>query len=47
MEVILYGANPQDKHLMPGFPQICFIKNTVTNPKIIIGDYTYYDDPDC
>jgi virginiamycin A acetyltransferase len=30
---------------MEGFPQICFIKNTVTNPNIIIGDYTYYDDP--
>jgi len=42
----VYGANPNDKHPMPGFPQICFIKNTVNNPKIIIGDYTYYDDPE-
>lgn len=24
---------------------MCFIKNTVKNPNIIIGDYTYYDDP--
>ena len=40
----MYGANPQDKHPLAKFPQICFIKNTVTNPKIIIGDYTYYDD---
>ena len=40
----MYGANPNDKHPMKGFPQICFIKNTVTNPNIIIGDYTYYDD---
>ncbi|MBF2018387.1 MAG: Vat family streptogramin A O-acetyltransferase [Rivularia sp. T60_A2020_040] len=40
----MYGANPQEKHPMKGFPQICFIKNTVTNPNIIIGDYTYYDD---
>ncbi len=31
---------------MAGFPQVCFIKNTVTNPNIVIGDYTYYDDPD-
>jgi virginiamycin A acetyltransferase len=31
---------------MQGFPQICFIKNTVSNPNIIIGDYTYYDDPE-
>lgn len=31
---------------MEGFPQVCFIKNTVSNPNIIIGDYTYYDDPE-
>ncbi len=31
---------------MDGFPQVCFIKNTVTNPDIVIGDYTYYDDPE-
>jgi virginiamycin A acetyltransferase len=42
----MYGADPKDKHPMKGFPQICFIQNTVTNPNIIIGDYTYYDDPD-
>lgn len=40
----MYGANPKDKHPMKGFPQICFIQNTVSNPNIIIGDYTYYDD---
>lgn len=40
----MYGADPTDKHPMKGFPQICFIKNTVSNPNIIIGDYTYYDD---
>jgi virginiamycin A acetyltransferase len=42
----VYGANPKDKHPMKGFPQICFIQNTVSNPNIIIGDYTYYDDPE-
>lgn len=31
---------------MVGFPQICFISNTITNPQISVGDYTYYDDPD-
>lgn len=40
------GPNPSTKHPMEGFPQVCFIKNTVTNPNIVIGDYTYYDDPD-
>jgi len=42
----LYGPDPNDKHPMKGFPQVCFIKNTVDNPNIVIGDYTYYDDPD-
>ena len=41
-----YGPDPKDKHPMKGFPQVCFIQNTVTNPNIIIGDYTYYDDPE-
>jgi virginiamycin A acetyltransferase len=45
-EIILYGADPKDKHPMKGFPQVCFIQNTVSNPNIIIGDYTYYDDPE-
>lgn len=31
---------------MEGFPQVCYIKNTVKNPNIIISDYTYYDDPE-
>ena len=43
---MLYGADPKDKHPLKGFPQICFIQNTVSNPDIIIGDYTYYDDPE-
>lgn len=40
------GPSPLDAHPMEGFPQVCFIKNTVRNPNIIIGDYTYYDDPE-
>lgn len=40
------GPDPSTKHPMDGFPQVCFIKNTVTNPNIVVGDYTYYDDPD-
>ncbi len=31
---------------MAGFPQVCFIRNTVNNPNIVIGEYTYYDDPE-
>jgi virginiamycin A acetyltransferase len=25
---------------------VCYIKNTIANPNIIVGDYTYYDDPE-
>lgn len=39
------GPKPEEIHPMKGFPQICYIKNTIKNPNIIVGDYTYYDDP--
>ncbi|OVZ89740.1 chloramphenicol acetyltransferase [Yersinia frederiksenii] len=42
----MYGPDPSNTHPMKGFPQVCFIKNTVTNPNIIVGDFTYYDDPE-
>ncbi len=41
-----HGPSPSNPHPMAGFPQVCFIKNTVSNPQITIGDYTYYDDPE-
>ena len=37
----MQGPDPSNKHPMEGFHQVCFIKNTVTNPNIIIGDFTY------
>ena len=40
------GPNPNSQHPMKGFPQISYLKNFCTNPNIIIGDYTYYDDPE-
>lgn len=43
---LVYGPDPQNKHPMEGFPQVCYIKNTVENPNIVVGDYTYYDDPE-
>lgn len=42
----MHGPDPSILHPMDGFPQICYIKNAVTNPNIVIGDYTYYDDPE-
>jgi virginiamycin A acetyltransferase len=40
------GPDPAWMHPMHGFPRVCFIKNHVKNPRIIVGDYTYYDDPE-
>jgi virginiamycin A acetyltransferase len=42
----LNGPSPDSKHPMAGFPQVCYIKNTVKSPNIVVGDYTYYDDPE-
>jgi len=39
------GPDPNDKCPMKGFPQVGFLKNFITRPNIIVGDYTYYDDP--
>ncbi|MGM9763589.1 MAG: CatB-related O-acetyltransferase [Candidatus Cryptobacteroides sp.] len=30
----------------PKIPSLCYIKNVIKNPRIIVGDYTYYDDAD-
>lgn len=43
----------KDKHVDPnvifpieGVKRTCFLKNIITKPQIIVGDYTYYDDPE-
>ncbi len=41
----MFGPKPTEKNPMKGFNQVCYIKNTIKNPNIIVGDYTYYDDP--
>ena len=37
---------PDKNELFPltGYNRLCFLKNIFTNPNIIVGDYTYYDD---
>ena len=40
------GPDPRTAHPMAGFPQVAFVQNTVKNPRILVGDYTYYDDPE-
>ncbi len=41
----MFGPDPKTKYPMKGFPQVGFIKNIISNPNIIVGDYSYYDDP--
>jgi virginiamycin A acetyltransferase len=38
------GPNKDIKFPLANYKRLCFLKNTVKNPNIIIGDYTYYDD---
>ncbi|MEZ9819438.1 Vat family streptogramin A O-acetyltransferase [Shewanella sp. 10N.286.45.A1] len=42
----MFGPNPDDKSPMKGFPQVGYLKNYIKGDNIIVGDYTYYDDPD-
>lgn len=42
----MHGPSPDTPYPMPGFPQVCFLKNIIQRPNIEIGDYSYYDDPD-
>ena len=32
------------KFPIENYEKLCFLKNIVKNPKIVVGDYTYYDD---
>ncbi len=38
--------NPATVYPIEGVTRTCYLKNIITNPQIIVGDYTYYDDPD-
>ncbi|HHT17647.1 MAG TPA: Vat family streptogramin A O-acetyltransferase [Papillibacter sp.] len=40
-----YGPDPNALYPNENIKSVCFIKNTVTRPNIIVGDYTYYSDP--
>jgi virginiamycin A acetyltransferase len=36
--------NPNTTFPLPNYDKLCFLKNIIKNPNIIVGDYTYYDD---
>ena len=38
------GPNKNTLYPLDNYKRLCFLKNIITNPKIIVGDYTYYDD---
>lgn len=42
----MFGPNPNAIYPNENIKQICFIKNVIKKPNIIVGDYTYYDDID-
>lgn len=37
-------VNPYVVYPIENWYKTCFLKNIITNPQIIVGDYTYYDD---
>jgi virginiamycin A acetyltransferase len=40
-----FGPEPHSLHPMAGHPRVMFLKNVITRSNIVVGDYTYYDDP--
>lgn len=42
--MLLHGPDPDKIHPLEHYPNLVFLKNIITRPNIIVGDYTYYDD---
>lgn len=40
----MHGPNPKTTFPLANYDRLCFLKNIIKNPNIIVGDYTYYDD---
>jgi virginiamycin A acetyltransferase len=38
------GPNPLHRYPLENYNRLCYLKNVVKNPHIIVGDFTYYDD---
>lgn len=38
------APNKDLKFPLENYDRLCFLKNVIKNPNIIVGDYTYYDD---
>lgn len=42
--VVLNGPDWHQKFPLANYDRLCFLKNIIKNPNIIVGEYTYYDD---
>jgi virginiamycin A acetyltransferase len=42
----MLGPDKDIKFPLENYERLCFLKNIITNPNIIVGEYTYYDDFD-
>jgi len=40
----MFGPDKETRYPLAHYDRLCFLKNVVKNPNIIVGDYTYYDD---
>lgn len=40
----MHAPDPNTTFPLPHHSKLCFLKNIITRPNIIVGDYTYYDD---
>ncbi|KAA5835980.1 CatB-related O-acetyltransferase [Saccharopolyspora hirsuta] len=38
--------DPMTRHPLPDHERVVFLKPLISAPQIVVGDYTYYDDPD-
>jgi virginiamycin A acetyltransferase len=43
---MLTGPDPHTVFPLANYDRLCFLKNIITHPNIIVGDFTYYDDFD-
>jgi virginiamycin A acetyltransferase len=41
----MYHPDPNTLYPITGVTRTVYLKNIINNPQIIVGDYTYYDDP--
>ena len=45
MDANAHGPSPTTRYPIPGVTRTAFLKPFITRPNIVVGDYTYYDDP--